>query len=463
MALSLRRERRQDVFEAACRALPSQAPPEKKSDLLTSAPHRVFRKQYGLVVAVVCVTAVGAAALFSFASRAQDDVRPKRHTSSIPTEISNDEPPSVVRQAPESSIIQDAPGLLQHDSQRNRSLLCRFSPRYQSGVYPYGLCTHLIYASVQNKDVHGNIKDTLFVYDPKSFRKFVHVRETSSDLKLLLSVSVDALLRGGTESNDRLAQDATAWLDSHGVDGLHVSGLKILPRNIENITGLLQALRKAFKKHLLTVGVDQTQKAVEPALMKLLRVVDFACFRTSRVGHADERTTLTNPYRKYDNSTSVLFLEEELEKLSSLAKRAHYSHLCFTLILGGNKFTLEDEKHHGLGAPARHIGDASYNEICNKKWDNVHYIEPAIGNYAYKGSTWISYETEKTIAAKVQLAMKKHPKFCIMLSQVDRDDYKGACSEKHFPLVQSVRHALYHASATLPASFKKPSPSLQDT
>ncbi|KAL1487149.1 hypothetical protein MTO96_046639, partial [Rhipicephalus appendiculatus] len=44
----------------------------------------------------------------------------------------------------------------------------------------------------------------------------------------------------------------------------------------------------------------------------------------------------------------------------------------------------------------------------------------------------------------VQLALRKYPDFCVMLVQVDKDDVRGICSERHFPLVQSVRHAMRH-------------------
>ncbi|XP_050023455.2 chitotriosidase-1-like [Dermacentor andersoni] len=245
----------------------------------------------------------------------------------------------------------------------------------------------------------------------------------------------------------RLAADARVWLDRSGVDGLHLDGLDILPRSIHNVTEIVTALRKSFKRqYLLTIGIDRTQKIVEDELLQLIKLVDFASFATSHVRHTDERTALLNPYSKYDNSTSGQFLSREVDKLASLAARSPQSQLCFTLTMGGNQFQLWDPSEHGLGAPAKHVKDISYSEICRRRWNEVKYIQSAIGFYAHSGKTWVGYDTEKTIAAKVQLALRKYPDFCVMLVQVDKDDFRGICSEKQFPLVQSVKHAMrqYH-------------------
>ncbi|KAL3209362.1 hypothetical protein MRX96_038230 [Rhipicephalus microplus] len=285
----------------------------------------------------------------------------------------------------------------------NLNLLCRFSARYRTGVYPYGVCTHFIYASVPNRpgseSPHGS-KDVLYSYDPAAFRKFLHLRDLAGDVRLLLSVDLDAMLQTGW-SPKRLASDARVWLDRSGVDGLHLDGLEVMPRSIHNVSEIVAALRQSFKKqYLLTIGIDRTQKIVEDELLHLLELVDFASFSTSHIRHMDERTTLSNPYTKYENSTSGQFL------------------------------------------------------ICKRQWTEVKYIEPAIGFYAHSGKTWVGYDTEKTIAAKVQLAMRKYPDFCVMLIQVDKDDVRGICSERHFPLVQSVKQAMrhYHRQAPAPES-----------
>ncbi|XP_064477220.1 chitinase-3-like protein 1 [Ornithodoros turicata] len=443
---SVRRERKLSHI------VPVKAQPVKKIDQSMASRRWMFNKQHGLILAVVSVTAVGAAALFSFAKRTEEDVRLRIRSSRADTEVSGtEESLSAIKKAFESNAMPAEADSTQYLSapsarERKRALLCRFSPRYRSGVYPYGLCTHLILASVENKNSYEHGKDPLFIYDPDAFRKFTHVQDTSSEVKLLMSVHMDSMLRGGSKDYDHLANDALNWVQSHRIDGLHLSGIRALPRTIGNITAVVQALRKAFRhKHLITLGIDQTQKTVEEAFLKLLSMADMASFRTSQVVHKDERTTLINPYRRYDNSTANLFLEQELEKLASMARKARSSHICFTLILGGNKFTLENENHHGLGAPAKHSGDAAYDEICNKGWEEMKYVAPAMAYYARRGSLWIAYDTEKTIADKVRLAVKKHPDFCVMLTQVDRDDYKGSCAEKHFPLVQSVKHVLQHA------------------
>ncbi|XP_037509473.1 chitinase-3-like protein 1 isoform X2 [Rhipicephalus sanguineus] len=285
-----------------------------------------------------------------------------------------------------------------------------------------------------------------------AFKKFLHLRDLAADVRLLLSVDLDAMLRTGW-SPRRLASDARVWLDRSGVDGLHLDGLDILPRNIRNVSEIVTALRKSFKRqYLLTVGIDRTQKIVEDELLNLLKLVDFASFSTSHIRHTDERTTLSNPYTKYENSTSGLFLSREVNHLAKLAARSPKSQVCFTLVLGGNQFQLRDSSEHGLGAPAKHVKDVSYSEICKREWSEVKYIEPAIGFYARSGKTWVGYDTEKTIAAKVQLALRKYPDFCVMLVQVDKDDVRGICSERHFPLVQSVKHAMRHYHRQAPAA-----------
>lgn len=407
-------------------------------------------RKYGLFLAVVGVAAMAAATLFAFAAMTQQHVSVRNALDEEGMNIQEEQEESmeVIRKAFEENSREKQNAPSKYSASSNVNLLCRFSARYRTGVYPYGVCSHFIYASVPNR-VRPNSphdKDVLYSYDLAAFKKFLHLRDLAADVRLLLSVELDAMLRTGW-SPKRLASDARVWLDRSGVDGLHLDGLDILPRTVHNVSEIVTALRKSFKRqYLLTVGIDRTQKIVEDELLKLLKLVDFASFATSHVRHTDERTTLSNPYSKYDNSTSGQFLSREVDKLARLAARSPKSQLCFTLALGGNQFQLRDPSEHGLGAPAKHVKDASYSEICRRRWNEVKYIEPAIGFYARSGKTWIGYDTEKTIAAKVQLALRKYPDFCVMLVQVDKDDFRGICSEKQFPLVQSVKHAmrLYH-------------------
>ncbi|KAH6940962.1 hypothetical protein HPB50_011170 [Hyalomma asiaticum] len=440
------------------------------------------KRRYGLFLAVVGVTALAAATLFAFAGMAQQHEEPEEGMDVIKKafeENSNEEPRPESSEGTRASLSPRFPPCATEPSDEsyvapsaspNLNLLCRFSARYRTGVYPYGVCTHFIYASVPNRAGSGaspRDKDVLYSYDLAAFKKFLHLRDLAADVRLLLSVELEAMLHTGW-SPKRLASDARVWLDRSGVDGLHLDGLDILPRSVHNVSEIVTALRKSFKRqYLLTVGIDRTQKIVEDDLLKLLELVDFASFSTSHVRRTDERTTLSNPYSKYENSTSGQFLSREVDKLAKLAARSEKSQVCFTLTLGGNQFQLRDSSEHGLGAPARHVKDVSYSEICKRQWSEVKYIESAIGFYAHSGKTWVGYDTEKTIAAKVvliisifsillvhkccavQLALRKYPDFCVMLVHVDKDDVRGTCSEKHFPLVQSVKHAMrrYHRRA----------------
>ncbi|XP_075730849.1 acidic mammalian chitinase-like [Rhipicephalus microplus] len=409
----------------------------------------VTQRKYGLFLAVVGVTSLVTATLFAFAGMAQQHVRE--------TNVFNEDAFYNQGDADESMYVIKKAFEENSEPSPNLNLLCRFSARYRTGVYPYGVCTHFIYASVPNRpgsqSPHGS-KDVLYSYDPAAFKKFLHLRDLAGDVRLLLSVDLDAMLQTGW-SPKRLASDARVWLDRSGVDGLHLDGLEVMPRSIHNVSKIVAALRQSFKKqYLLTIGIDRTQKIVEDELLHLLELVDFASFSTSHIRHMDERTTLSNPYTKYENSTSGQFLGREVGQLAKLAARSPKSQVCFTLVLGGNQFQLRDSSEHGLGAPAKHVRDVSYSEICKRQWTEVKYIEPAIGFYAHSGKTWVGYDTEKTIAAKVQLAMRKYPHFCVMLIQVDKDDVRGICSERHFPLVQSVKHAMrhYHRQAPAPES-----------
>ncbi|KAH8035948.1 hypothetical protein HPB51_013489 [Rhipicephalus microplus] len=181
-------------------------------------------------------------------------------------------------------------------------------------------------------------------------------------------------------------------------------------------------------------------------------MADIASFKTFPLLHTDDYTTMTNPYSKYDNSSYGEFLDSAVKKLAKLAARSRKSRVCFTLALGGNQFTLRDSAHHGLGASATHAREASYseasvfltNQICRRNWNDVQYVDSAIGYYARSGTTWVAYDTEETIAEKVRLALRSHPNFCVMLVRVEKDDFRGICSEKHFPLAQSVKHAMRH-------------------
>ncbi|KAL1485151.1 hypothetical protein MTO96_032150 [Rhipicephalus appendiculatus] len=408
------------------------------------------QRKYGLFLAVVAVTSLAAATLFAFAGMAQQNVREpnflNEETMNNPGKLAKqmglrlptvgaikdaEESMDVIRKAFEENMHDEQNAPSKYSVSPNLNLLCRFSARYRTGVYPYGVCTHFIYASVPNRAAPDS---------PHENKDFLHLRDLAADVRLLLSVDLDAMLRTGW-SPKRLASDARVWLDRSGVDGLHLDGLDILPRSIRNVSEIVTALRASFKRqYLLTIGIDRTQKIVEDELLNLIKLVDFASFSTSHIRHTDERTTLSNPYTN-----------REVGQLAKLAARSPKSQVCFTLVLGGNQFQLRDPSEHGLGAPAKHVKDVSYSEICKRQWSEVKYIEPAIGFYARSGKTWVGYDTEETIAAKVQLALRKYPDFCVMLVQVDKDDVRGICSERHFPLVQSVRHAMRHYHRQAPA------------
>ncbi|KAK8786154.1 hypothetical protein V5799_007478 [Amblyomma americanum] len=61
---------------------------------------------------------------------------------------------------------QNAPS--KYSASPSVNLLCRFSPRYRAGIYPYGVCSHFIYASVPSPPGPNapTDKEVLYNYDP---------------------------------------------------------------------------------------------------------------------------------------------------------------------------------------------------------------------------------------------------------------------------------------------------------
>ena len=65
-----------------------------------------------------------------------------------------------------------------------------------------------------------------------------------------------------------------------------------------------------------------------------------------------------------------------------------------------------------------------------------------VGPYAHKGSFWVGYDDEDMVREKSHYVVEEGMGG-IMFWTIDNDDFRGACGERPFPLIESAKEALY--------------------
>ncbi|GFG34693.1 hypothetical protein Cfor_02572, partial [Coptotermes formosanus] len=226
----------------------------------------------------------------------------------------------------------------------------------------------------------------------------------------------------------------------------------------------LQELREEFDKFgwLLTAPLGVMPGTIErsyniPAVSKYLDYMFALCYAYH--GHWDSQTGPNAPlYPRF--ADDVLNVEASINTL--LFKGAAREKLVLGLPLYGRIFKLKDtggivgfqKPTQGPGKQGDYVqepGFWGYNEICMvvnnpdcnwmRHWDNVTHTP-----YAFKDNQFISYDDERSLTEKVELAVHKKLAGVVVWS-LDTDDFRGYCTfgksgSTTYPLMRAINNAL---------------------
>jgi chitinase len=130
------------------------------------------------------------------------------------------------------------------------------------------------------------------------------------------------------------------------------------------------------------------------------------------------------------------------------------------LVLGiptyGRSYTLLNPDAHATGSPTdgpgeqgkgtKEDGYLAYYEICEgiqkERWDVVRPYPGKVGPYAHHGNQWVGYDDISAVQDKAIYASEEGLGG-IMFWTIDNDDFRGACHDRPFPLIEAAKEALY--------------------
>ena len=80
--------------------------------------------------------------------------------------------------------------------------------------------------------------------------------------------------------------------------------------------------------------------------------------------------------------------------------------------------------------------------IEKAEWDVVTTNPGEVGPYAHKDNFWVGYDDEDMVREKAHYVVEEGMGG-IMFWTIDNDDFRGACGDRPFPLIESAKEALY--------------------
>lgn len=122
----------------------------------------------------------------------------------------------------------------------------------------------------------------------------------------------------------------------------------------------------------------------------------------------------------------------------------------------GRSYTLVNPDAHQIGSPTdgpgeqgkgtKEDGYLAYYEICEGiKQDNWTVERPnpgLVGPYAHHDNFWVGYDDINAVMDKA-IYVSEEGLGGIMFWTIDNDDFRGACHDKPFPLIESAKEALF--------------------
>ncbi|XP_062843153.1 chitinase, acidic.1 [Trichomycterus rosablanca] len=347
----------------------------------------------------------------------------------------------------------------------------RFTP---DNVDPF-LCTHVIYTLAtispdhQVKPIEWNDEDM--------YKKLNSLKTVNPALKTLLSVGglyngISPFISVVSSPANRQAfiRSALLFLRAHDFDGIDLAwefpghnGSPLDDR--QRFTALVQELRKSIKQEaidtkktplLLSAKVAAIWSTINIAydVPEITSEVDFLSIMTYDYHGSWEKATGHNSplFRSSKDIGNHVYHNINYTVSHWMSKGASPKKLLLGLPTYGRTFLLTTSAT-GLGAPSNGPADAgpytrdagywSYYEICTfAAAAKVEWISEQSVPYAVQGKSWVGYDNQESIAAKVEWLTSMNLGGASVWT-LDLDDFGGHfCSAGAYPLVNNLRNSL---------------------
>ncbi|KAJ8731127.1 hypothetical protein PYW07_004291 [Mythimna separata] len=378
----------------------------------------------------------------------------------------------------------------------------RFNPQ---NINPY-LCTHLVYAfGGFTKDNTFKPFDKYQDIEKGGYAKFTGLKTYNKNLKTMLAIggwnegsTRFSPMVGSRERRKEFVRNAIKFLRQNRFDGLDLDweypafrdGGK--PKDRENYAKLVKELREEFDREsektgkprlLLTMavpaGIEYIQKGFDVKTlnryldwMNLLSYDYHSAFEPA-VNHHAPLYPLEEPNEySVDNELNIDYtIKFYIESGADPSK----------LVLGiptyGRSYTLFNPDAVEIGSPAdgpgeqgdatREKGYLAYYEICEslkpkqkkrqaseedseeysdeeeeEEWTVMHPNPDAMGPVAYKGNQWVGYDDVDIVRKKAEY-VAENGLGGIMFWSIDNDDFRGACHDKPYPLIEAAKESYF--------------------
>ncbi|XP_059095458.1 uncharacterized protein LOC131890150 isoform X5 [Tigriopus californicus] len=357
----------------------------------------------------------------------------------------------------------------------------KFTPQ---NINPY-LCTHLIYAfggltkddTIQPFDKYQDI-------EKGGYSQLAALKTYNRELKTLLAIG------GWNEGSKRFSpmvadparrrsfiKSAIRFARQYNFDGIDLDweypsfrdGGK--PEDRVNYAKLIIEMREAFDLESEQTGKERLliTMAVPASLEYAGKGFDIKTLNK----HLDFFNFLTYDYHSsYEpsvNHHSPLFRPKDVSEYDFRADLNVDATVKFyikngasrdKLVLGiptyGRSYTLVNPDAHQIGSPTdgpgeqgkgtKEDGYLAYYEICEgvkqKNWTVERPNPGLVGPYAHNDDFWVGYDDINAVMDKA-IYVSEEGLGGIMFWTIDNDDFRGACHDKPFPLIESAKEALF--------------------
>ncbi|KAL1512585.1 hypothetical protein ABEB36_002154 [Hypothenemus hampei] len=338
---------------------------------------------------------------------------------------------------------------------------------------PTDLCTHYIYAFA-GLDASTNqvvSLDSWLDFNLNGFQNAIALKQSNKDLKVLLAVG--GYSQGSARFSNMAAhqstratfiQSALTFVQTHGFDGLDLDWEYPARRDgqaqdKENFALLVKELYEVFNPLglILTSAVSAVHVDVSydvPTLSQYLDYInlmlyDFHGFWDT---HAYHNAPLYSTSKLAGTSSAGFSVNASVHQW--IEAGASPSKLALGIPLYGRTAILSSASNTSPGAPTTSqgahagpytgtVGFWGYNEIVEQfqngdwtlEWDDEQEVP-----YAYKGTTWLTYDNGRSIGQKVEFA-NDLGLGGIMVWSIETDDAYGV-SDIRFPLLKAIQNAL---------------------
>ena len=342
------------------------------------------------------------------------------------------------------------------------------------------LCTHLIYSfagldtskwAIKTLDAWLDLEDN---YGLGGFKKATDLKIKYPHLKVMIAIggwnegsTKYSQMAGDEGKRAKFVNSTVEFLTKHNFDGLDLDWEYPAKRggsakDKKSFIQLVKDLKSAFavNKFLLTAAIGAGKATIDisydvPAMYKYLDYVNVMCYDYH--GKWDKKTGHNAPLRpRPDETGQNIFLNLEYSIDYLIKKGAKPEKTILGVPLYGRSFLLANPAKNRMGDPAkstsfagpftREQGFLGYNEICKELtapgsnwtivWEKCHQAP-----YMFRGDRWVSYDNERSVRLKADLAFEKKLGG-VMVWSIETDDFTGACDGTKYPLLKSLNNAL---------------------